>query len=324
MSPLNKTFPDRAVLTSLLGIQFLFGLNYIFSKIIMQHIPPLIWGSIRCTSTALILTFIAVTLNKLDAKKAFQHWKSFLTFSLLGIVLNQGCFLLGLHRTTPTNSSLLNTLIPIFTILVVSLRGIEKFTKLKLLGFATAFSGVLILQNVENFNLQSETFLGDLLTLANALFYSIFLGYSQKFFSKNDFIWATTWLFLFGSPGFFLFSSHDWATFHWPEIPMLVVLAGIANILLGTVAPYLLISFTLSKVNSSLVALFVYVQPLIATVLAYLFFGHVLTARTLLSALLIFTGVFLVLYKKKSPKLKAVSKPFPTELTSPKRVQSSR
>ncbi len=297
---MSKTFPDRRVLAALLTIQFLFGLNYIFSKIIMQHIPPLIWGSIRCSMTALTLTFIAVTLNKFDYKKALKNWKSFLAFSLLGIVLNQGCFLLGLHRTTPTNSALLNTLIPLFTILVVSFRGVEQFTKTKLLGFFVAFCGVLILQHVENFNFQNETFIGDLLTLCNALFYSFFLGYSQKFFAKSDFIWATTWLFVFGTPGFFVFSGHDWLTFQWAAIPSLVVLAAMANILLGTVAPYLLISFTLSRANSSLVALFVYVQPLIASVLAYFFFGHVLTLRTLMSALLIFMGVFLVLYKKRA------------------------
>ncbi len=295
---MNSSLPNRTVLLALITIQLLFGLNYIFSKIIMEHIPPLIWGSIRCASTAFILASIAITLRKFDPKKAGQNWRPLLLFSLLGIVLNQGCFLLGLHRTTPTNSALLNTLIPIFTVLVVSLRGVEKFTPLKILGFATAFSGVLILQHVENLNFGSETFVGDLLTISNALFYSLFLGFSQDFFSKNDFTWSTTWLFIFGTPGFFTFAGYDLATFQWTSLPLLVVLAAIANVLLGTVSPYLLISFTLSKTSSSLVALFVYVQPLVASILAYFFFGHVVTGRTLLSGVLIFSGVFLVLLRK--------------------------
>jgi drug/metabolite transporter (DMT)-like permease len=58
-----------------------------------------------------------------------------------------------------------------------------------------------------------------------------------------------------------------------------------------TVAAYILNAWALKRVDSSLVALFIYLQPLIASTVAVVFQGERLGGETLLAAALIFGGV---------------------------------
>jgi len=62
---------------------------------------------------------------------------------LLGMVINQASFLTGLHLTTSTNSAILNTLIPVFTLLVVTIRGQERMGGRRLLGFLCALHALM-------------------------------------------------------------------------------------------------------------------------------------------------------------------------------------
>ena len=57
----------------------------------------------------------------------------------------------------------------------------------------------------------------------------------------------------------------------------------------------MLISWTLARAEASLVALFVYLQPVIAVFLGVVFQHETLTLRTVGGALLIFSGVYLAL-----------------------------
>jgi drug/metabolite transporter (DMT)-like permease len=56
-----------------------------------------------------------------------------------------------------------------------------------------------------------------------------------------------------------------------------------------------LITWTLARAEASLMALFVYMQPAIATILGIAFQNETLTLRTLAGALLIFAAVYLSL-----------------------------
>src|SRR5689334_21631339 len=107
------------VTSALIIVQILFGINYVVSKILVGALPPLLWASLRVIIAAVFL----VTIACLSGKPAPTLNRKFIIpaifFSLLGVTLNQGTFLLGLHYTTASNSAVLNTLIPVFTLLFV-------------------------------------------------------------------------------------------------------------------------------------------------------------------------------------------------------------
>jgi hypothetical protein len=131
---------------ALVIIQILFGVNYVVSKAIIAAFHPLQWASLRLLLATPVLWIVASLSGRPAPKVDREFIKNILIFSFLGIALNQGAFLFGLKYTTSTNSAVLNTLTPIFTLLLVTLRGIEPFTWGRGVGFLFAFAGILTLR----------------------------------------------------------------------------------------------------------------------------------------------------------------------------------
>ena len=286
------------VLAALIAIQVLFGAGYVVSKIVVTAFPPLVWASIRIIVSSFIMLAYALASGRKHPDDGAKFFKPLIVFALLGMVINQTSFLLGLSYTTSTNSAILNTLIPVFTLLIVTIRGQEPATPKRIIGFCMSFIGVLVIRHVENFSLSDKTLIGDLLTMLNCFSYALFLSYSKKFIEQHDRIWTTTWLFIYGSVGITLVALPSYVGFHWPVMTG-TLWACVSFAIVGTtLLTYFLNNFTLAHTKSSHVALFIYLQPIIAAAIAWIWFGEVITLRTALSSGLIFLGVVLAMSKR--------------------------
>ena len=292
------------IFSALITVQVLFGINYVVSKIVVGHFPPLVWASVRIIISSVIMLAMAAVLRP-NARPPWSRtfFLPLVVFALLGSIINQASFLVGLSYTTATNSAILNTLIPVFTLLIVTIRGQEPLTKNRLVGFVLALLGVLSLRKVENFTLSDQTLIGDLLTVLNCFSYGLFLSYSKTFLEKHDRFWTTAWLFVYGSVGITLIATPSYMNFTMPEITGSLFAAMIYAILGGTLVTYFLSVWTLAHTKSTSVAIFIYLQPVVASTLAYFWMGETITARTVISSLMIFLGVLLSLgpTRKRAP-----------------------
>ncbi len=281
---------------ALVLVQVLFGINYVISKVILQAFPPLVWASFRIIIAASVMLTVAFFWHHkkrppLDSK----IFKPLIIFTLLGTIINQTAFLKGLQFTTATNSAILNTLIPVFTLLIVTFRGLEKLTLKRSLGFILALAGVLVMRKIETFSFSDKTLQGDLLTILNCLSYGLFLAYSKEFLQKYDRVWITAFMFTLGSVGITLIALPDWANFQWPTFSPMLIGAMAFSILGGTLITYFLSNWSLAHSKSSSVAIFIYLQPIVAASLAWIWFGQIVSLRTGFASLLILGGVLLVL-----------------------------
>jgi drug/metabolite transporter (DMT)-like permease len=283
----------KLVLAALIAVQVLFGINYVVTKVVISVFPPLLWASFRIIVAALFMLSVALLSGHEHPNDGKKFFKPLIGLALLGIIINQGSFLVGLRYTTATNSAVLNTLIPVFTLLLVTIRGQEKMTGRKMLGFGFALAGVLAIRNLKEISFGNTTWIGDLLTVLNCLSYAFFLSYGKKFLEGHDRFWTTFWLFTYGSVGLTLLGTPDWLSFTWPTLttPLLACMAF--AIIGGTLLTYFLNFWALAHARSSSVALFIYVQPIVATLLAWFWMGQVPTLRTAISSFLIFIGMLL-------------------------------
>lgn len=95
------------------------------------------------------------------------------------------------------------------------------------------------------------------------------------------------------------FTWQDFANVSWSELS-LETWASIAFVVLGaTFSVYILNGWALQYVNPSVVGVYIYVQPLLATAIALYFVQGELTWAKVGFAGLIFIGVFLVIRRKK-------------------------
>lgn len=296
-SPANP----RLVLASLIAVQFLFGINYIVSKIVVGVFPPLVWASIRIAIATTIMLSVALISRRPHPKASLSYFGPMVIYALLGTIINQASFLVGLRYTTSTNSAILNTLIPIFTLLVVTVRGQEPLTRTKGIGFIFAFAGVLILRKVEQFSLSDQTFVGDMLMVLNCLSYALFLSYGKKFMVQHDPIWNTAWLFVYGTIGLTLLALPSYLEFTWPVMTPRLWYAASYAVIGATLMTYFLNFWALKYAKPSQVALFIYLQPVIAAGLGWYYFAESITLRTVLASGFIFLGMVLGLQKKAVP-----------------------
>jgi drug/metabolite transporter (DMT)-like permease len=115
---------------------------------------------------------------------------------------------------------------------------------------------------------------------------------SRDFMRRNSPFWATAWMFLYGSVLLTLASLPQMNADSFPtEMSSGLWTAILYNILLGTILTYFLNSWTLTKVNPSVVTLFFYLQPVIGVLNGWFSLGEIPTERTWFAMFCIFLGV---------------------------------
>ena len=296
-------FKTRAHL-SLFIANIIYGMNYSIAKSIMpEQIKPLALVAIRSISAASLfwITSLFLPKEKVSRKDIF-----FLAFcSLFGVVTNQVLFLVGLNYTSPVNSSIIVSTNPIFAFILAALILKENITFLKGIGLSIGLTGVLILI-LENGtpDISSRTFVGDILTLINTISWAFYTVVIKRMLEKYHPVNVMKWTFFFGmfiniSLGFPGLRSTDWSAI------TLNGWLGIAFVLFfATYVGYLLISFGLRRLSPTIVSTYTYLNPVIAAYLATILGQDRIDIHMVLSAVLIFTGVFVVSWQHKPVQIK--------------------
>lgn len=113
----------------------------------------------RVTGGALLFWLTSLFLPKEHVPK--QELLRFVGAAILGLVTNQCCYTIGLSITSPINSSIVTTSMPIFAMLLAALILREPITGKKALGVGVGCAGALIL--VTTSAVAANSRVGDLL-----------------------------------------------------------------------------------------------------------------------------------------------------------------
>jgi drug/metabolite transporter (DMT)-like permease len=291
------------VIAVLTLIQVLFGVHYLAGKILLKEIPPRAWAVIRVAAAAAVLVAVARVMGR-RFPRAPRDLALLAVFSIFGVAINQVCFVEGLSRTTAIHSAIINSLMPAWTLFFAVVLGREAPTARKALSLVLAVAGVLLVIRPESASFTSRTFVGDLITMINSMSYSFFLVISKRTMHRVDALAATALMFVFGTVPIALFGGSALARLDFGAVSPGVWLWGAFIILFPTAGAYVMISWTLARAEASLVALFIYLQPLIAAFLGIVFQGEILTGRTMLGGALIFAGVYFALNLPRPPGLR--------------------
>ncbi len=279
----------------LFGAALIYGANYSIAKIILDddYISPMGLVLLRVVTAAIVFFLFHSIFIKEKIKK--QDYISFLLVALLGVVINQSCFIIGLKYTVPINAALIMTVVPIIVFIFSSFLLNEKISNKKILGVSFGFIGVLIIiLKRGSFVLSVDTLKGDFLVFVNSVSYALYLVKVKPLLKRYNPVTITKWMFLFGLIFIFPIGISGVLNVNFsgftPEI-----WSSLGYVLLfTTVLAYLFNILGLKNVNPSVVAIYIYLQPILATIVALLLGKDSLDFIKTLAALLIFTGVYLV------------------------------
>lgn len=280
--------------TALVIVQVFFGLHYFAAKVLLREITPEAWAAVRAVVAAILLTGMALLLKR-EIPRRPRTLLALAGLSLLGVVINQYMFIKGLSLTHTTHSALINSTIPVLTLGIAVLLGQERAGTRKLLSLGVALAGVLVLLRVEtlSLHLDDQVLRGDLLTLVNATSFSFFLVLSRPVLRRLDSLGATAVVFLFGSLGLLALGAPALGEVDPTLLSPRAWILAVFIVLGPTLGAYLLQFFALRRVESSLVALFIYLQFLIAALLGLVFLKEMAGPRLLIAAVLVLAGLML-------------------------------
>jgi drug/metabolite transporter (DMT)-like permease len=108
-----------------------------------------------------------------------------------------------------------------------------------------------------------------------------------------------TWIFVVGCVATIPAAAFSMAHVPLRSVPWGVWLVILYVILLPTAGAYYLNAWALSRVPPSTVAVYIYLQPLIAFALAPLILGESLSSHIVIASLLIFAGVIVVTRRRQ-------------------------
>jgi drug/metabolite transporter (DMT)-like permease len=287
-------------LIALFAVQLIFGFNYAAAKVVLEHYPPTIWGAVRLLICGMVMFVASVFLvPRKERSLDLPFLGRTALCGVIGMALTQFFFLMGLRHTTTVNAAIMNTLTPIFTLLIGLLLGLEKATSRRWAGFLLAITGAIVIRDLKEFHLGSETLAGDLFTLLNCISLATYFTLSKKLLMKDSPFWSTAWMFLFGSIALFLFSGSEFGTLLQSGLDRRFFMAAGYNVVFATLITYFLNAWTLTKVSPSLVAIFFYFQPVIAVFNGWFSLGESPTFRTFAAMGLIFGGLGLGSFERK-------------------------
>ncbi len=295
---MNKTIQAHI---SLLIAQILYAASFPVAKLVMEDIPYNVLVVMRVIGAVILFWTSSLIVNEKIERKDLLR---LVGLAIFGVAINQSLFLKGLHLTSPIDAAIMMITTPILVIIIASLIIKEKITLVRTAGIIIGFSGAayLVFQSMNSQSGANESsFLGDLYVFINAVSWGTYLVLVKPLMKKYHTITILKWTFLFGFPLVLPFGIADAVSFDWQSLSSeTIILAGFV-IIFTTFVAYLLNTIALKELSPSIVSAYIYLQPLLtALITIFIFKSDELSIGKVISALLIFTGVYLASKEKKA------------------------
>ncbi|MFK7925400.1 MAG: DMT family transporter [Bacteroidia bacterium] len=283
---------------ALLAVGLIYALNYFIAKDLFAVVPPL--GVVAIRSIAALVFFWLIQL--LWIREKIQSRKDYLRLficGMLGVALNQIFFFSGLDRTLAVNASVLMTTTPVFVFFVGIVMKVEQLTAKKILGLGLAGVGaVLLILGGRELTFNQDTVIGDLMVIFNALVYGLYLVLVRPLVQRYHPMTIMVWVFTFGAMLMIPLGLPSLLPLDWASLPQPAVWGIVYIVLFTTIGAYSLNAIALKKVPSSTAGIYIYLQPVLVSVLAFFLLEDGVSLEELTFIAMVLIGVYLVSYKK--------------------------
>jgi len=289
----------------------IFGFNIILCKGIATDgtVPPIALTTFRSLGAASL--FWVISLFVPNEKVSRKDFMLIFLASALGFFVPQLTFLSACNYATTIDTSILSSLTPIMTMFVAAIFLKEPITFKKAGGVALSFAGVvfLILNSVRATGGVDHTRpLGVVLLVLNTFSFAMYLGIFRPLVSRYSVVTFMKWVFLFVFLMSLPFSTGSILSIPYATVPTSVWWAIAYLIIMATFMAYFLLPLAQKRIRPTLISLYSYLQPIIATIVSICIGTDFLTWKKSLAVILVCVGVFVVNKSRAAESLKVTSK----------------
>ena len=273
----------------------IYGINHTVAKMVMPiYIGSLGLVLLRVLGATIMFWTISLFFKSKPIEK--KDRLTILKCGLFGMSINIAAFIAGLDYSTPVNSSILIIISPIFVVILSFFIFKNKINFIKILGIILGFVGamILILTADSNSSVGRNIPLGNFLFIVNSISYAYYLIIVKPMAEKYDLITLFKWLFLVGLVFNFPLGINQFLEVDWQNLPLIQAILPMAFVVICTTfMTYFLNGYALTKLTSTEVAVFMYLQPIIGVMFAIFTKSDTITLTIVISSMLIFSGVYL-------------------------------
>ena len=279
-------------------VSIIYGVTFTIAKDVMpEFIEP--FGFILLRVGGSVLLFWLVSFFGPKEKIAKSDFPRIIAAAFFGVALNMLTFFKGLSYTSPIMGAVLMVTTPMIVLILSAIIMKERMLKRKVFGIILGLAGTvsLILYGKSMINAPNEM-LGNLLVFINAVSYGFYLIIVKKLMDKYNAFTFVKWIYSFGFLMVLPFGWNEFDAVNWSLVPIDIFWKIGFVVIFSTFLTYLLNLVSMRELKPTTVAVFIYLQPLFATVFAISLGKDELSWVKIGSAILIFTGVYLVTQKK--------------------------
>ena len=273
----------------------IWGTDYPFYKILLSgYISPYALASV-----ALIVAGIICAVSLLFFRGEKIHWKDLWVFAVAGLltgVLRKGLLMVGISYASPIGASIITTVGPVIVLIISVMLMIEKLTRMKLIGLLLGLAGTLVIILFSGGTGGGhDRMLGNVIVFLATLTSAVYMVWLKKVVKKYQPLTVMRWMYIMAAIMALPFGIHyiPQTDFHAMTGSVFWLFLFVA--LLPTLLPnYIVISST-RFVNPTLVSVYGYVQPVVATVLSVAMGVDRLSWEQVVAGIVVFVGVYLVI-----------------------------
>lgn len=279
-------------------VSIIYGVSFTIAKDVMPtYVKP--YGFILLRVLGATVLFWLVSFFGPKEKIQTADFPRIIAAALFGVALNMLTFFKGLSYTSPISGAVIMVTTPIIVLILSSILTKERMELGKITGILLGLfgTGFLILYGQSMGNATNAP-LGNFLVFVNAVSYGFYLIIVKKLMDKYNAFTFVKWIYTFGLLMVIPFGWSEYQEIHWQTMPSMILWEIGFVVVFTTFMTYLLNLVSMRELKPTTVAVFIYLQPLFATVFAMSLGKDQLTVVKVISAILIFVGVFLVTKKK--------------------------
>jgi drug/metabolite transporter (DMT)-like permease len=278
-------------------VSIIYGVTFTIAKDVMPlYIDA--YGFILLRVGGSVLLFWLVWLFMPKEKIALTDFPRIIAAAFFGVAFNMLTFFKGLSLTSPISAAVIMVSTPMIVLTLSAIIMKERMQKRMVFGIILGLIGTafLILYG-KSIGSATNAGLGNFLVLVNAISYGFYLIIVKKLMDKYNAFTFVKWIYLFGFIMVLPFGWCQFQTVNWALVPMDICWKIGFVVVFSTFLTYLLNLLSMKELKPTTVAVFIYLQPLFATIFAISLGKDELSLVKIGSAVLIFVGVYLVTQK---------------------------
>jgi drug/metabolite transporter (DMT)-like permease len=299
--------PSRIVLGASIGLVILiWAINFIAAKIGLRSLPAPTLASFRVVLAGTVMLPFYLFCSRLpafaDAAESRRReftlhdlW-TFLYMGFFGVTINQVCFTVGLRYTSVSHAAVIVGMGPIYTLIFAVFFKLERATWRKATGMAIAFAGIAVLASENGISAHSPSVLGDVITMTGSIGFALYVVLGKRLAGRYDPLTMTAFSHYMGAlivlpvaiyQAVTIGSAHRWHAITWTGWAALFYMA-----IFSSAVAYVLYLWLLLYLEASQLSAFIYLLPVVATILGILWLGEKGSLGQVLGGVLALSGIY--------------------------------